>query len=87
MLAATNLCFDFIKHNIYFAENEIDGEAFLLLTDDQIKSIVRPIGAHMKLISKKKALQKVDDCVLVEEEPHHSVCIHLWYHVVERHLQ
>ena len=79
MHAATNLCFDFIKHNIYFAENEID-------SDDQIKSIVRPIGAHMKLIS-KKALQKVDYCVLVEEEPHHSVCIHLWYHVVERHLQ
>ena len=48
---------------------------------------MRPPIYALILLNTTFILQKVDDCVLVEEEPHHSVCIHLWYHVVERHLQ
>jgi hypothetical protein len=36
-------------------ENEVDGEAFLL-NDAQIKSMVKAIGAQMKLIKKRDAL-------------------------------
>ena len=31
----------------------MDGEAFLLLSDDQIKALVPPIGPQMKLIAKR----------------------------------
>ena len=41
---------------LFISDNEIDGEAFLLLSDEQIKSIVKPIGSQMKLISKKKSI-------------------------------
>ncbi len=37
-------------------ENEVDGEAFLLLTDEQIKTLVKAIGAQMKLIKKRNNL-------------------------------
>ena len=55
-----------------FSENEIDGEAFLLLKDVQIKSLVKAIGAHTKLIKKRDILnascskQKVDNDKLRE---------------------
>lgn len=38
-------------------ENEVDGEAFLLLTDDQVKTLVKAIGAQMKLIKKRDDLK------------------------------
>ena len=40
-------------------ENEVDGEAFLLLDDAQIKSMVKAMGAQMKLIKKRDALKHV----------------------------
>lgn len=40
----------------FFAENEVDGEAFLLLTEGQIRSMVKAIGAQNKLISRVKYL-------------------------------
>ena len=44
---------------MFTSDNEIDGEAFLLLSDEQIKSIVKPIGSQMKLISKKKSIERL----------------------------
>ncbi len=32
-------------------ENEVDGEAFLILTDEQLQLLVKAIGAQMKLDS------------------------------------
>ena len=34
----------------------MDGEAFLLLKDDQIQSMVGAVGAQMKLIKKRDCL-------------------------------
>ena len=56
---------------MFTSDNEIDGEAFLLLSDKQIKSIVKPIGSQMKLISKKKSIEKADDDDAVEVEGVH----------------
>ena len=35
---------------------KVDGEAFLLLTDEQIKNLVKAIEAQMKLIKKRDTL-------------------------------
>lgn len=43
------------------AENEVDGEAFLLLTDEQIRTLVKPLGSQMKLISKKNSIVSNSD--------------------------
>ena len=37
-----------------FVVNQLDGQCFLELTEDDLKSIVKPLGVRMKL----KALQK-----------------------------
>ena len=37
-------------------ENEVDGEAFLLLSDEQIKSLIKPTGVQIKLIARRKSL-------------------------------
>ena len=37
-------------------ENEVDGEAFLLLSDEQIKSLIKPMGVQIKLIARRKSL-------------------------------
>ncbi len=37
-------------------ENEVDGEAFLLLTDEQLQLLVKAIGAQMKLIKRRDKL-------------------------------
>ena len=41
---------------IIFIDNEVDGEAFLLLPDQQIISMVKAIGAQLKLIKKRDSL-------------------------------
>lgn len=38
-------------------ENEVNGEAFLLLCDSQIKALVPVIGSQMKLIAKRNRTQ------------------------------
>ncbi len=37
-------------------ENEVDGEAFLLLTEEQLKFLVKAIGPQMKLINRREKL-------------------------------
>lgn len=37
-------------------ENEVDGEAFLLLKDDQIEHMIAAVGAQMKLMKKRDLL-------------------------------
>ena len=39
-----------------FIDNEVDGETFLLLPDQQIISMVKAIGAQLKLIKKRDSL-------------------------------
>lgn len=46
--------------SVYHLENEVDGEAFLLITEDQIKTLVPAIGAQMKLIMKRKNILSQD---------------------------
>ena len=48
-----NIYYGFTSYCVYLPENEVDGEAFLLLSDDQIKALVPPIGPQMKLIAKR----------------------------------
>ena len=38
---------------ITFIENEVDGEGFLLLTDEDIGKMVKPLGIQRKLIAKR----------------------------------
>ena len=40
-------------------ENEVDGESFLLLTDDDISQMIKPLGVRRKLISIRNALNSV----------------------------
>jgi len=42
----------------------------LLLSDEQIKNIVKPIGSQMKLISKSKSIEKADDDAVEVEGVH-----------------
>ena len=46
-----------------FVENEIDGDSFLALTDDMIKTLIPPIGPRAKFLAKHKKL--VDTLVIV----------------------
>lgn len=43
---------------MFMLENEVDGEAFLLLTDEQIKGMVKAIGSQMKLIKKRNCIMQ-----------------------------
>ena len=45
-----------LLHCTFLLDNEVDGEAFLLLTDDQIRMLVKALGPQMKLIKKKTLL-------------------------------
>lgn len=45
-------------YTLALPENEVDGEGFLLLTDDDIFSMVKPFGARRKLIAKRNELAK-----------------------------
>lgn len=36
------------------SENEVDGEAFMMFSDEHIRKLVKPLGSQMKLISKRK---------------------------------
>ena len=47
---------------IIFIDNEVDGEAFLLLSDHQIASMVKAIGAQLKLIKKRDSLNQQVCC-------------------------
>ena len=40
-------------------ENEVDGEGFLLLTDEDISQIIQPLGTRRKLISMRNVLNSV----------------------------
>ena len=46
-----------------YLENEVDGEGFLLLTDEDISEMVKPLGARRKLITKKTMLTRVSTCM------------------------
>lgn len=41
----------------YILENEVDGEGFLLLTDEDFCAMIKPLGARRKLISKQSHLK------------------------------
>ena len=41
-----------------FAENEIDGEAFLLLSNEDVKDLVKLVGPRTKLMKKRCQLLK-----------------------------
>ena len=45
--------------SFYSTENDIDGEAFLLLKDEDIVELVPSIGARRKLIQKRDDIIKV----------------------------
>ena len=42
-----------------FIEIDIDGEAFLLLSNDDIRTMVKPIGAQLKLIRKRDLIKEI----------------------------
>ena len=42
-----------------FIENDVDGEAFLLLSNDDIRTMVKTIGAQLKLIRKQDLIQEI----------------------------
>ena len=44
-------------------ENEVDGEVFLLLTDEDMGEMVKPLGARRKLITKRNMLTCVSTFV------------------------
>ena len=46
-------------------ENEVDGEGFLLLTDEDIGDMVKPLGVRRKLITKRNMLTCVSTFVAV----------------------
>ena len=46
-------------------ENEVDGEGFLLLTDEDMGDMVKPLGARRKLITKRNTLTCVSTFVAV----------------------
>ena len=41
-----------------FIENDIDGEAFLLLSNDDIRTMVKTIGAQLKLMRKRDLIKE-----------------------------
>ena len=41
-----------------FIETDIDGEAFLLLSNDDIRTMVKTIGAQLKLIRKRDHIKE-----------------------------
>lgn len=43
------------------AENEIDGEAFLLLSNEDVKDLVKLVGPRTKLLKKRCQLLKQDE--------------------------
>lgn len=43
--------------NMYILENEVDGEGFLMLTEEDFSTMIKPLGARRKLISKQNRLQ------------------------------
>ena len=49
----------------FFAENEVDGEAFLLLSEGQVRSMVKAIGAQNKLIARQKLLAASSSAVSI----------------------
>ena len=49
------------------AENEIDGEAFLLLSHEEVKDLVKVVGPRTKLMKKK--CQLLQQGVPVRESP------------------
>lgn len=42
-----------------FAENKIDGETFLELSEDDVKSLVKPLGVVKKILRLQKPLLPV----------------------------
>ena len=66
--------FDIIRHSINRtillpADNEIDGDAFLLLSEGQIKRLIPSIGPQVKLIRKHKdLLPSLPKAMVIEKE-------------------
>ena len=65
--------FDIISHSINRtilpADNEIDGDAFLLLSEGQIKRLIPSIGPQVKLIRKHKdLLPSLPKAMVIEKE-------------------
>ena len=48
-----------------YLENEVDGEGFLLLTDEDMGDMVKPLGARRKLITKRNMLTCVSTFVAI----------------------
>ena len=58
MIVATlvrRICLKLRLHVLHL-ENEVDGEGFLLLTDEDMADMVKPLGARRKLITKRNML-------------------------------
>ena len=50
------LCKFYTSEIFVYAENEVGGEAFLLLKEEQIKQLIPAIGPQVKLLQKHKRL-------------------------------
>ena len=55
---------------VYYTDNDIDGEAFLLLEDRDIVQLIASIGPRRKLITKRKTV------IDVEQNLSSEVCSH-----------
>ena len=51
------------------AENEIDGEAFLLLSNEDVKDLVKLVGPRTKLMKKRCQLLQQDTPVTESNSP------------------
>lgn len=51
-------CTSKITQHVSLTENEIDGEAFLLLSNEDVKDLVKAVGPHAKLMKKRSQLMK-----------------------------
>ena len=51
---------DIYKSNLLFlTENEIDGEAFFLMTEEDIKDLIKTVASRVKLLKKRSQLMEM----------------------------
>ena len=81
MHRVVNLIFD---NKTIIIENEIDGEAFLLLSDEELRDIVKLYGPRAKLIKKKREFINANMCHITCKKSVASCNVLCSYHNVQR---
>ena len=73
-----------INFIIISTENEVDGESFLQLTDEDIGQMVKPVAIKRKLINQRQhflSLNTVSDCAYVASYIHTLIMLMHGMHV------